>query len=298
MDPLTVGTAGHAVDTPAAPAEPSSLRPAVSAFDAIAESFDSRYGGWRSVTAQRRAVRRVLARSFPLGSRLLEVGGGTGEDARWLARHGRRVLMTDPSPRMVETARQKLEGIAHADAAVVAAEDLVSFAVERSRSGLPRFDGAFSNFAALNCVADLRPVAAGLASLLDPAAPLCLVMFGPLPPGEILVQLVRGDARAAVRRLHRGAVVARLGGQSFDVHYHRPRAIIRALQPWFRPVERVGIGIFVPPSAAEPWISRHRHLLRAAERIDGFVEKPLAMLGDHVLYRFARTTAPVVATQR
>ncbi len=270
------------------------LPPAVAAFDAVAEVFDSRYGGWLSVTAQRRAVRRVLAHAFPVGARVLEVGGGTGDDAHWLASQGRRVLMTDASPRMVEAASRKLTRVG-APTAIVAAEDLGRLAADRATAGLPRFDGAFSNFAALNCVSSLRPVAEGLAALLEPDAQLCIVLFGAFPPGEVIVQLAKRDPRAAFRRLRTGPVEARLGGHDFTVRYHRPGDVARAFRPWFRLVERVGIGVFVPPSAAEPWISRHPRLLSALEAMDRLVERPLALLGDHVLYRFSRTTAPATA---
>jgi hypothetical protein len=65
---------------------------------------------------------------------------------------------------------------------------------------------------------------------------------------------------------------------------------VQAFQPWFRLVERKGIGVFGPPSAAEPWISRHARLLSALDRLDRLFAKPLAALGDHVLYRFERTS--------
>ena len=56
----------------------SALPPAVAAFDAIASDYDRRFGGWASVAAQRRAVRRELLSLFRPEARLLELGGGTG----------------------------------------------------------------------------------------------------------------------------------------------------------------------------------------------------------------------------
>ena len=61
------------------------LRPAAIAFDAVAPIFDSRFGAWQSVSAQRRAVRAALLHAFPPGGYILELGGGTGEDAAFLA---------------------------------------------------------------------------------------------------------------------------------------------------------------------------------------------------------------------
>src|SRR5205814_2762020 len=74
------------------------LRPAICAFDALAPVFDARFGEWRSVAAQRNAVRRALLDAFPEGASLLELGGGTGEGALFLAACGRRVLTTDGAP--------------------------------------------------------------------------------------------------------------------------------------------------------------------------------------------------------
>jgi SAM-dependent methyltransferase len=272
--------------------ESAALSPAIEAFDAVAARFDVRFGAWRSVAAQRRAVRRVLAAAFPPGSRVVEIGGGTGEDARWLAARGRVVQLTDGSPAMVRIARGKLRSQGGPAPRVVAAEGLERWARERESAGEAPFDGAFSNFAALNCVDDLGRFARGLARLLRPGAPALLVLFGTLCPGEVVVQLVRGDARSAFRRGSRGAVSARLGGREFDVRYHSASELADAMAPWFRMKRRIGVGVLVPPSAAEPWISRHPALVRALEQMDRVLARPLAPLGDHVLYWLERTESP------
>lgn len=265
---------------------------AARAFDTMADGFDARFGTWLSVAAQRRVARAALAEAFPEGARLLEVGGGTGEDAAWLLDRGRQVLLTDASPSMVRVARAKFAGRPYAEAEVASAEDLEALA--HRRADAPPFDGAYSNFAALNCVTDLSPFARGLARLLRPGAPALLVVFGTCCPGEWLVEGLRGRPRAMVRRFARGDVAARLNGQAFTVRYHRSADLARALSPWFRPAGRQGVGVFVPPSAAEPWISRHPRLLAGLEALDRAVSRPLAGLGDHVLHRFVRTDAEVL----
>jgi SAM-dependent methyltransferase len=258
------------------------LPPAAEAFDAVAETFDERFGGWASVAAQRRAVRAELARAFVPGARVIEIGGGTGEDAVWLARMGREVLLTDPSPTMVRIAAAKLHPYDMPSPIAVAAEDLESMATTAP------FDGAFSNFAALNCVTNLAAVARGLGKLVRPGGRVLLVLFGACAPGEWVTQVARGDARNAFRRSARGEVQARLGGRTFSVRYHRRRELIQSFAPAFRLIGRRGIGVFVPPSAAEPWITSHLRLLGALERMDRFASKQLAMFGDHVLYEFER----------
>jgi SAM-dependent methyltransferase len=272
--------------------EAAALSPAIEAFDAVAARFDVRFGAWRSVAAQRRAVRRALAAAFPRGSRVVEIGGGTGEDARWLAARGRVVQLTDGSPAMVRIAHGKLRSQGGPAPRVVPAEGLERWARERESADETPFDGAFSNFAALNCVDDLGHFARGLARLLRPGAPALLVLFGTLCPGEVVVQLARGDAGAAFRRRSRGAVSARLGAREFDVRYHSAKEIADAMAPWFRVKRRIGVGVLVPPSAAEPWISRHPALVRTLEWMDRALARPLAPLGDHVLYWLERTVAP------
>ncbi len=267
----------------------AALAPAVRAFDALAPGFDAAFSGWTSVAAQRRAVRRELLAAFPAGARLLELGGGTGEDALFLAGHGRTVHVTDGAPAMVERTRKKVRAAGLDDdvtAEVVALESLPAWAA--ARSGV-RFDGAFSNFASLNCVTDHAAVARGLARVLPPGARALLVVFGPASPAEVALLLARGRFRAAFRRFSRRPAEARVAGETFTVTYPAPRAFAAAFAPWFALRRAAGIGVFVPPSSAEPWVSRAPRAVAVAEALDRAFARPLALLADHVLLDFTRT---------
>lgn len=265
-----------------------SQSPSAIAFDAIASTFDLRFGSWRSVAAQRRAVRSALLEQFPAGGHILELGGGTGEDAAFLAEKGFRLHLTDPAPEMVALSKTKLEPLG-AQAEIVAGEELEGFASRYLSAGGMLFDGAFSNFAPLNCVLDLGPVARGLARLLKPGAPAMLVLFGTLCPGEMVTEVLRGRPHLALRRCKLGEIPARLAKREFHIVYHRRAAMVRAFAPWFVLERRIGIGITVPPSAAEPWISNQPRLLALMEALDQTLAHPLAIFGDHILYQFRRT---------
>jgi SAM-dependent methyltransferase len=276
-------------------ADDAPLPPAVRAFDAIAADFDSRFGAWASVAAQRRAVRRILLGSFPKGASLLELGGGTGEDALFLAAHGRSVHLTDGAPEMVRLASGKARATGLAASVVaerVAIEELDAFADRRQKAGESLFDGCYSNFAAFNCVADVSAAGRALGRLVKPGGHALLVVFGPFSPGEVLTFLLRGNAQAALRRLSRKPVRARVGGSPFAVTYPSPRAFARAFAPFFLLRSTLGVGVFVPPSSAEPLVSRFPRLLSLLEAMDRLVARPLALLGDHVLLDLVRTEAP------
>jgi SAM-dependent methyltransferase len=270
------------------------LPPAVRAFDTTAPRFDDRFGPWRSVAAQRRAVRRELLRIFPPGSRLLELGGGTGEDALFLLERAYRITLTDGSPAMVEVAAAKLAAAGFAERAAVeqlVLEEMAGFADAAAARADAPYDGAYSNFAALNCVAELAALARPLARLIRPRGAFVPVVFGRWSPGEVVVELARGRPTNALRRLRSGPVPARLGGEQFTVRYPSAGEIARAFAPWFELRRTVGIGILVPPSAAEPFISRFPRIVAALEAGDRLLARPLAALGDHVLLHFERTDA-------
>lgn len=265
------------------------LRPSVIAFDAIASTFDLRFEAWRSVAAQRRAVRAALLQAFPAGGHILELGGGTGEDAAFLSKRGFDVLLTDPAPAMVALAKTKLEPLG-SKAEIAAGEELEEFASRYLSAGGALFDGAFSNFAPLNCILDLGTVARGLAQLLKPGAPAMLVLFGTFCPGEMVTEVLRGRPHLALRRCKLGEMPARLAKREFHIIYHRRAALLRAFAPWFVLDKRLGIGVAVPPSAAEPWISNQPRLLATMEAFDRTFARSLPIFGDHVLYQFRRTT--------
>ena len=233
-------------------------------------------------------MRAALLREFPAGGHILELGGGTGEDAAFLAERGFEMFLTDPSPAMVSI-WQKPSWLRWALRPKIAAgEELEDFASEHLSAGGALFDGAFSNFAPLNCVVDLEPVARGLARLLKPGAAAMLVLFGTFCPGEMVTEVLRGATASGAAALKRGEMPARLAKRDFHVVYHRRAALLRAFAPWFVLEKRLGIGVTVPPSAAEPWISEQPRLLAAMETIDRVVSRPLAIFGDHVLYQFRR----------
>lgn len=250
-------------------------------FDNLAADYDVRFTGTPLGTCLRQAVHRRLDARFSPGHHVLELACGTGEDAVHLGRRGVRVLATDASPRMVEQARAKImtEGLAGTvEVRRLAIEDLGTF------SG--SFDGAFSNFGGLNCVADLRLAAAFLSDLLKPGAPLLLCVMGPLVPWEWAGFLLRGKPGEAFRRLRRDGVAWR----GITVRYPSIGALRDTFAAGFRPLRVSAVGALLPPTEWEPWMKRHPRLLATLARWEQRLEtvRPLPWLADHYLLELER----------
>jgi len=237
----------------------------------------------------------LMGTAFSLSGPPPEMARGASfyrDDAAWLLGHGRSVLITDAGPAMTQVASAKLARFPDARVETVQAEGMEAFAARLATEGVGKFDGVYSNFAGLNCVTDLSPFARGLASLVRPGGQALLVIFGTFSPGEMITECLRGRPQNALRRLKKGDVPARLSGQHFTVRYHRRADLARAMAPWFTLVETRAIGLFVPPSAAEPWISKYPRLIGLFEALDKILARPLAIFGDHILYRLVRTDEP------
>jgi ubiquinone/menaquinone biosynthesis C-methylase UbiE len=256
-------------------------------FDAVAAGYDENFTSSRIGQAQRASVWSELAKTFRSGDRVLEIGCGTGVDACYLAEHGVRVIASDSSSQMIAVATRRILENGQQELVrplLLRAEDLPLPAVEL-------FDGAFSNFGALNCIEDLRRLAQDLARLLKPGATALLCWMGPYCLWEMIWYLAQGKGDKAFRRLHRDGVMARISDATFvRVHYPSVRLLARTFAPEFRLRSFKGIGVVVPPSYVESWAMRHPRLLQLCERADLCMGRcpGIRTLADHVLLRFQR----------
>src|ERR1700722_8092684 len=176
-------------------------------FDAAAIRYDEPFPSSLIGQAQRKAVLNELVNAFHPGDRVLEIGCGTGVDACFLAERGVQVLACDPSSQMIEVATRRIQerGLQKRVTPIVfSAEEITSLHEHEL------FDGAFSNFGALNCVEDLTRVAGGLARLLKPGASAILCWIGPFCAWETIWYLAQGNRDKAFRRRNRQAITARI----------------------------------------------------------------------------------------
>lgn len=257
-------------------------------FDAIAARYDETFTSSKIGQAQRASVWSELARTFRSGDRVLEIGCGTGIDACFLAERGVRVLACDSSSQMIAVATRRIQENGQqklVQPLLLRAEDIATLPSDEL------FDGAFSNFGALNCLEDLRQFAGDLAKLLRPGATALLCSMGPYCLWEMIWYLAQANGSKAFRRLNREGVTARIADGAFvRVHYPPVRLLVRTFAPEFRLKSLKGIGVAVPPSYIEGWVARFPRMFGFCLRAESVLGRCPGMraFADHISLRFER----------
>jgi SAM-dependent methyltransferase len=267
----------------------------MTAFDSMACDYDAAFTNTAVGRVLREIVWSHLDDAFVASQHVLELGCGTGEDALHLARSGIRVTATDSSSEMIAVAEAKMRRRIGAEPVALPVEFhcVPMEGVAATLSARP-FEGAFSNFGAINCVGDLSALARELAGMLRPGATLIWVVMGRRAPWEWAWYLPRGEVRRALRRFRRNGVEWR--GQK--VSYPSPRQAVAALEPWFAVKRIAPLGCVLPPSYAAGWLNRSPRMLHLLSRLERLAQRSpaLAAWSDHYIVAAERLTTAAAGT--
>jgi SAM-dependent methyltransferase len=224
------------------------------AFNELAETYDRGFTCLPVNMGLRKSIWQSITARVPPGTRVLELGCGTGEDALFLARQGIRVLATDISEGMIDQARRKLAGLESiAECAVCDISRLSDYL----GSGRERFDAILANFGVLNCIPSLGPVRDLAQKHLAEDGYLFLCLINRFCLRELL--------RARFRRLRRSGGLTKCGARRIAIYYYAPR---RLRWPGFRIVETLGLGVF---SSRD--VRRHAPFNRAGDHYLAVLQK-------------------------
>lgn len=221
---------------------------------------------------------RVHERISPLvrnGTRVLDLGCGTGLDAQWAADRGAEVVALDASAQMVRYATERL-----GDAGRVEVGDLDS---EEWVDGLDKpFDLVLANFGVVNCVGDLGRLGRQIESVLADGGTAVLVPMSRIVPWEQVPALARLNLTMAGRRFGQ-RLVDSADASTASVRYYTCRSLIRALGGRWRLVSAHALGWALPTFERRAAVQDRPKLLGALGALDKFGAGPLGRIGfgDH-----------------
>jgi SAM-dependent methyltransferase len=287
--------AGRCTSEPARLLSPRSMNGsgAPAGFDAAAARYDDDELGNIALSHMRSRIHEALVAAFARGSRLVELGSGTGTDAAFLSsRHGCRVALVDVAPHLLERAQTKIRA-ARADG-VLGAHQLPAGAVGELGAvyGRASFDGAYSSLGPLNCEPSLEPVADGLASLVRPNGAVLLSIINRWCPTEVAWFALHRQWRQASRRWRGPIQAAAYPGGPKDVTtwYYSRREIARAFSRDFHVEHAEALPLLWPPPYLDFVVARYARTFQSIEPLERWAAKQplLRDLGDHVLIRLRR----------
>ena len=276
--PIRSANEANAIDADV-PARDARLLDTQRAFDSVAADYDGPRGNNELIQRMRRTFWQTVRNEVGHGSRLLDLGCGTGIDAVEFARRGYHVLATDWSARMVDRTR------ARALDADTTNMQVLHLGIQQLSGLEGEFDGIYSNFGPLNCVPDLHEVSRECARLLRPGGKAIFSVIGRFCPREIAHYALRGRFARATVRLRRGETPVGMNRHTIWTHYYTPRGFHRFFAAHFRLREQRALSLFMPPPYLMDRYRRHRAWCEWLGRMDDRLGAlPLLRgMGDHFL---------------
>jgi len=243
----------------------------MSAFDALAPTYDADFTETPIAQYLRNRVHEHLLRLFSPGMHVLELGCGTGEDALFLGEQGIRVTATDYSEKMRSLAREK----------TVSCENVSIFPLDLSAPQAVeeevQYDGVFSNFGALNCLRDGGSLAEWLATVIKPGGIAAFGIMAPHCAWEFLWHALHWKWEIALRRIR---------GSEFDgipIAYPTVNRLHEDFSPHFELTSVKPLGVFLPPTALFGVVEKRPQFMRQLMALeDRFQDASwLAQFADH-----------------
>jgi ubiquinone/menaquinone biosynthesis C-methylase UbiE len=248
-------------------------------YDRGAPVYDDKlHSGFISSLVRGHLLKKLLE-SFPPGSHLLDIGCGTGDDAVYLAQRGIKITGIDISSQMLVIAEKKVSesGLKKMiNLQLLDAENISSL-----NNSL--FDGAYSDFNALNHLESLGNFSEGLAKILKPRSKFFAVMLGRLSVSEVSSYMLMLRPLAAFQKL-----IHRDKSFPFYIKLYYPSSVKKIFSLDFILTGLSGYGLLVPPD--QFYNKRFLKLFPQAAKLESAFTRrwPFYNFCDHYLIEFEK----------
>ncbi|MCW3090207.1 MAG: hypothetical protein JWP81_1276 [Ferruginibacter sp.] len=260
------------------------------AFSLQAKVFDEQYSNDGIIQYKRQRVRKHISKWLSRKSNVLELNSGTGEDAIWLAKQGHLVHATDISENMLEILHKKINSSVLKSSI---SYELCSFTQLNNLYYRGPYDMIFSNFAGLNCTAELDKALRQFSPLLKKGGMVTLVILPPFCLWEFLL-IFKGMFATATRRIWaRKGAPAKVEGNQFTCFYYHPAYIVDKLRDEFKLLKVEGLCTVVPPSYISHFVEKHPGIFNFLKgRETKLKDKwPWKNIGDYYIISLQKTGA-------
>lgn len=253
------------------------------AFSSAAKNYDTDFTNTSIGRLQRNRVWNYLNRNISPAEhpRVLELNCGTGEDAKWLASKGYKVVATDLSPQMIEEAR--LKNFASPSITF----EVCSFSQIIDRYPPGSFDFVFSNFGGLNCISEseIRLLAEQISLLLRPNGRFIAVVMSNDCAMEHWYFRRKKMYDKANRRKNPEGATTNIEGETFTTWYYSPDQFTQMVSNVFRVKAQKAVGWTIPPSYTQKYFINKPLLLKALNVLENTLGNIPAMAkkADHFL---------------
>ncbi|KAA3598399.1 MAG: class I SAM-dependent methyltransferase [Calditrichaeota bacterium] len=251
-------------------------------FDSWAENYDDDFGQNPIGQLLREKVQAELLKYFPSGSKILEIGCGTGIDAIFLAQKGFSVTCSDPSEEMLKIVKSKSDKLKI---------QTINSQADKLNKVLTNedFDGAFSNFGALNCKIDLKKLSEILSKTLKAESYFVAVVMGNFCIWEILFYSLKLNFGRAFFRFGKSYKDVSLGKDSVPTRYFSPNNFYNLFKTEFEIEKVLPIGFLLPPPYLSYKFKPQSKVLGFFNKLDKvFNFKFCGKLSDHFLIALKR----------
>lgn len=238
-------------------------------FDHIAPTYNSVFTRSMIGQFQRKRVWKYIETIIPQlrGFEMLELNNGIGEDALVFGDKGFNIIATDINEEMLKVTQKRAEQVSMQNRISSHYLDLESISDTLFDK---KYDLVFSNFGGINSVSpeSLKKLFETLPSILNPGGRFIGVVMPKFCAWETIFFLLRFQFKKAFRRFNANDGLIDPADGIPKTWYYHPSQVKNWAKPYFKTICVRPVGIALPPSYLERFVSLKKRWLFILNRFE------------------------------